>query len=146
MELGEPMCDLIVRGTAKRAPFKIQGELVPRLIDEIPVLALLATQCDGVSEIRDAQELVVKESNRLLVMAEGLRKMGADVELLEDGLIISGPTPLRAASIDSCHDHRIAMTFAIAGLIADGETEITGEDQIRTSYPEFESHMSKLCR
>ena len=143
-ELGEPVADLVVGGANGLQPFVIEGNLIPRLIDEIPVLAVLATQCEGTSVIRGAGELRVKESDRIELVAKSLRAMGAVVETFEDGMEISGPTPLNAASIDACLDHRIAMSFAVAGLIASGETEILGADAIATSYPNFELDLMRL--
>jgi 3-phosphoshikimate 1-carboxyvinyltransferase len=143
-ELGEPVADLLIRGADSGRPFQIDGELVPRLVDEIPVLAVLATRLDGVSTIRGASELRVKESDRIAKIAEGLTAMGAKVEIREDGLDIEGPTSLRGASIDSSGDHRIAMAFAIAGLVADGETVIDGAESIATSYPGFEGDLKRL--
>jgi 3-phosphoshikimate 1-carboxyvinyltransferase len=143
-ELGEPVADAAVGWARELQPFTIEGSLVPRLIDEIPVLAVLATQCVGVSEIRDARELRVKESDRIELIADGLRRMGASVEIFDDGLAISGPTPLTGTTIDAHGDHRIAMAFAIAGLIADGTTSISGADAIATSYPQFESDLMRL--
>lgn len=125
-------------------PFTIGGALVPRLIDEIPALAVLATQCPGTTVICDAKELRVKETDRLAKMAEGLSAMGAKVEEQEDGLTIQGPTSLRGAEIHADGDHRIAMSFAIAGLIAEGETVIHGAETIATSYPEFSAHLEAL--
>lgn len=143
-ELGEPVADLQVRAPKSLKPFHIDAELVPRLIDEIPVLAVLATQCDGITEIRGAREMRVKECDRIEVMAEGLKRMGADVETYEDGFSISGPTPLKGVPINALHDHRIAMSFAVAGLIAEGETEIDGAESIATSYPNFEKDLMRL--
>lgn len=145
-EMGEPVGNLIVRSPKQLAPFTIAGDLVPRLIDEIPVLAVLATQCDGVSEIRDAKELRVKESDRIALVAEGLNAMGARVTALEDGLRIEGPTPLTGTTIHAHGDHRIAMAFAIAGLIAEGTTTLENTDSIQTSYPEFWDHLATLTR
>ena len=143
-ELGEPVADAMIAWTQYLSPFTISGDLVPRLIDEIPVLAVLATQCGGTSLIRDAQELRVKESDRIELVANGLRSMGALVETFEDGMAISGPTALKSTTIDAHGDHRIAMAFAIAGLIADGTTTIHGADSIATSYPNFESDLMRL--
>lgn len=112
-------------------------EEVPSLIDEIPILAVLATQAQGRTEIRGAEELRVKESDRIEAVARNLRSMGVQVETFQDGLAIEGPQPLRAAVIDSCDDHRIAMAFAIAGLVAQGETEIQGTECVGISYPSF---------
>jgi 3-phosphoshikimate 1-carboxyvinyltransferase len=145
-EMGEPVGNLIVRSPKHLSPFTIAGDLVPRLIDEIPVLAVLATQCEGVSEIRDAKELRVKESDRIALVAEGLNAMGARVTALEDGLRIEGPTPLTGSTIHAHGDHRIAMAFAIAGLIAEGTTTLENTDSIQTSYPEFWDHLATLTR
>ena len=143
-ELGEPVADAIVGWARDLQPFTIEGGLVPRLIDEIPVLAVLATQCTGTSIIRDARELRVKESDRIELVANGLRSMGAVVETFEDGMAISGPTALTGTTIEADGDHRIAMAFAIAGLIAEGATTIHGADAIATSYPQFESDLQRL--
>jgi 3-phosphoshikimate 1-carboxyvinyltransferase len=145
MELGEPVAEIDIRPSRFLMPFTIQGSLVPRLIDEIPVLAVLATQCHGTSVIRDAKELRVKESDRIELVADGLRRMGATVETFEDGMEIAGPTRLTATKIDAHGDHRIAMAFAVAGLIADGQTEIEGADSIATSYPGFERDLESLA-
>lgn len=143
-ELGEPVADIQVRATQTKEAFVVEGPMVPRLIDEAPILAVLATQCAGISVVRDARELRVKESDRIELIANGLRKMGAQVETREDGFEISGPTPLSGATIDAEGDHRIAMAFAIAGLIAKGETHIEGAEAIATSYPAFESDLARL--
>jgi 3-phosphoshikimate 1-carboxyvinyltransferase len=144
-ELGEPVGDVAVRFSPSLRPFTIEGSLVPRLIDEIPVLAVMATQCQGMSVIRDAKELRVKESDRIEMVAAGLRAMGARVETFEDGMAIHGPCRLRGARIETAHDHRIAMAFAIAGLIAQGQTTIEGAEAISTSYPRFEQDLMGLC-
>ncbi len=143
--LGEPVADLVLRDCKAISPFFLDGDLIPRLIDEIPVLAVMATQCQGTSEIRGAAELRVKESDRIAKTAEFLNAMGAHVETLDDGMIIRGPTPLVGGTIDAEGDHRIAMAAAIAGLAAtSGETIIHGADSIATSYPDFEKHMELL--
>lgn len=144
-ECGEPLGNIRLRYKDGLKPFHISGALVPRLIDEVPVLAVLATQCHGVSEIRDARELRVKESDRIELVANGLRAMGAKVETYEDGMAIEGPAELKATSIHAHGDHRIAMAFAIAGLIADGRTHVSGADAIATSFPGFEENLRRLC-
>lgn len=136
-EEGEPTGTLRATGPDRLRPFRIEGALVPRLIDEIPVLAVLATQCDGQSVIRDAAELRVKESDRIETVAEGLRRMGAHVETHPDGMTITGPVRLKGAEIECRLDHRIGMAFAIAGAIAEGETRILDPEAIATSYPSF---------
>jgi 3-phosphoshikimate 1-carboxyvinyltransferase len=143
-ELGEPLADILIEGPKELRPFAIAGSLVPRLIDEIPVLAVLATQCDGESVIQDAGELRVKESDRIQVMVEGLRSMGGAAEPLTDGMVIKGRTELSAARIAARGDHRIAMSFAVAGLIASGSTEIEGAESIQTSFPDFEGLLGRL--
>jgi 3-phosphoshikimate 1-carboxyvinyltransferase len=114
------------------------------MIDEVPLLAVIATQAEGKTVIGGASELRVKESDRIALTVEGLRAMGAHVEERPDGMVVVGPTRLRQATIDARHDHRIAMSFAVAGLIADGETVITGAECIGTSFPGFVSRMQEL--
>ena len=142
---GEPAADLLVR-TSRLHGTCIEGELIPTLIDEIPILALTACFAEGETIIRDAAELKVKESNRLKVMAEGLSSMGARVQETEDGMIIQGGAPLHGAVIDSCMDHRIAMSFAVAGLAAEGETTIRRADCVNISYPKFYEDLQSLQR
>ena len=144
--LGEPVGSITIQPGVGLCPFVIEGVLVPRLIDEIPVLCVLATQCEGTSVIRNAEELRHKESDRIAEMAAGLTAMGADVEVFEDGLRITGPTPLTGQCHTVNKDHRIAMALAIAGLIAEGETIIDGAETIRTSYPNFEKHLHELTQ
>jgi 3-phosphoshikimate 1-carboxyvinyltransferase len=143
-ELGEPVADIELCAPNDLAPFRIAGPLVPRLIDEIPVLAVMATQCQGISTIHDASELRVKESDRIEAVAAGLRSMGANVETFEDGLAVTGPVDLKATRLDAKGDHRIAMAFAIAGLLAEGETVIDGAETIATSFPEFSNDLGRL--
>lgn len=141
MERNEPAGTLQVRGgitaTAAHNHRILSGSLIPSLIDELPMLAVVGTQIPGGIEIRDAGELRHKESDRLAATAHNLRAMGADVEESADGLCISGPTKLRGAMIDSHDDHRIAMAFSVAALIADGETEIRGSESVAVSFPDF---------
>jgi 3-phosphoshikimate 1-carboxyvinyltransferase len=115
----------------------LHSALIPQLIDELPLLALVGSQIEGGIEIRDAAELRVKESDRISATVAGLRAMNADVEEFDDGLRVHGPTQLRGTRIESRDDHRIAMTFAIAGLLADGETEIKEAECVAVSFPEF---------
>ncbi|WP_207893851.1 3-phosphoshikimate 1-carboxyvinyltransferase [Tumebacillus sp. BK434] len=133
----EPIADLRVRGGALTG-VTVRGAVIPRLIDEIPVLAVAATQAEGVTEIRDAKELKVKESNRIATTAAELRKFGAEVEELEDGLRITGRTKLRGgAVIETYHDHRIAMAMAVAALAADGPATIRDWEAVDVSFPGF---------
>lgn len=139
----EPTADLIVK-TSKLHGIEIGGSIIPTLIDELPVIALLACFAEGKTIIKDAQELKVKESNRIDLMATHLNAMGAKVTPTEDGMIIEGGIPLRGASIHCKYDHRIAMTFAIAGLNADGETEIVDSECVTVSYPSFYKDLKSL--
>lgn len=140
---GEPTADLLVRASGLHGT-EIGGEIIPALIDELPVIAVLACYASGTTVIRDAQELKVKESNRLDVMVNSLSAMGAHVTATDDGMVIEGGAQLHGAVIDSRADHRIAMTFAIAALIASGETEILGADCVNISYPGFYKDLAKL--
>ncbi len=114
------------------------------MIDEVPLLAVLATQAEGVTVIRDAAELRIKECDRLAVMASVLNAMGARVEERADGMVITGPTQLRGTRVDSHGDHRVAMSACVAGLVADGETVIENTECIATSFPEFIELMQEL--
>jgi 3-phosphoshikimate 1-carboxyvinyltransferase len=123
---------------------EIGGELIPRLIDEIPILAVVATQAKGETVIRDAAELKVKETNRIATTAQELRKLGAQVEETEDGLIIFGPTPLGGGVCQSHGDHRIGMAMAIAGLASASGVCVEGTDAIRVSFPGFSNFIQQL--
>ena len=118
--------------------------MIPSLIDELPLLAVVGTQISGGIEIRDASELRLKESDRLAATAQNLRAMGAEVQDFPDGLAVLGPTKLRGAKIDSFGDHRIAMAFSIAALIADGPSEIAGSECVEISFPEFYKILSSI--
>ena len=139
----EPTGLIHVRGGEGLSPAShganvIRGALVPQLIDELPVLAVVGTAVEGGLEIRDARELRVKESDRIATTVTNLRAMGAEVEEFEDGLRVGGPVRLRGARVESYGDHRIAMAFAVAGLAAEGETLIAGaEECVAVSFPEF---------
>lgn len=142
-ESGEPVADLLIRHSELHGT-TIGGALIPTLIDELPVIAALACFARGTTVIQDAQELRVKESNRIDVMVENLRAMGAKITGTEDGMIIEGGHPLHGAVIDSRLDHRIAMTFAVTALAADGETTIKDADCVRISYPGFYEDLHQL--
>ncbi|MCS7190220.1 MAG: 3-phosphoshikimate 1-carboxyvinyltransferase [Fimbriimonadales bacterium] len=143
-QAGEPTATLRVQ-PQPLSGMRVHGALVPRLIDEVPILALLATQAHGETEIRDAAELRVKESDRIEAIATELRKMGAQIEPLPDGLRVYGPTPLHGAEVHSHGDHRIAMMLAIAGLVArSGETVVHDIECVQTSFPEFEALLAQL--
>lgn len=139
----EPCADLLIRSSSLHAT-TIEGDLIPTLIDELPVIAVLAAFADGTTVIKDAAELKVKESDRIAVMTENLRRMGAEVEPTDDGMVIHGGKPLHGATIDPHLDHRIAMSFAVAALAADGETEIQDADCVKISYPGFYADLEGL--
>ena len=141
---GEPTADLLIRSSSLKGTV-VEGAVIPTLIDELPVIAAMACYAGGETVIRDAAELKVKESNRIAVMVENLTAMGADVTETEDGMSIRGGRPLHGAVIDSKKDHRIAMTFAVAALCADGETEILDADCVDISYPGFYRDLGRLC-
>ena len=140
---GEPSCDLLVKYSELK-PASIGGDLIPTLIDEIPILAVLAAHAQGTTLIKDAQELKVKESNRIDTVVNALKAMGADVYATEDDMVIHGGTPLHGAVIDSFLDHRIAMSFAVAALCASGETTILGRECVDISYPDFYKDLASL--
>ena len=124
---------------------EISGELIPRLIDELPIIALLATQAEGQTLIRDAEELKVKETDRIQVVADVLNSMGADIQPTADGMIIQGKTPLNGASVHTYGDHRIGMMTSIAALLVkDGSVELERAEAINTSYPDFFAHLEDL--
>lgn len=138
---GEPRGDVLVRGGRLRAT-RIGGAEIPNVIDELPIIAVAAAMAEGTTRIQDAQELRVKETDRIAVVAESLRAMGVTVREFADGMEIDGAAELHGAEITSHHDHRIAMAFTIAGLMASGQTRILGSDCIATSYPGFERHLA----
>lgn len=146
---GEPTADLHVvyrplHGTV------IEGDMIPTLIDELPIIAVMAAAASGTTIIRNAAELKVKESNRIDVMVRNLSAMGCSITGTEDGMIIEGKgsseLPLTGAVIDSFADHRIAMSFAVASLIAEGETTIRGSECVSISYPDFYSDLLSLTK
>lgn len=140
---GEPTADLLVR-TSNLHGTIIEGAIIPTLIDEIPIIAVLAAFAKGTTVIRDAAELRVKETDRIETVTTNLREMGADVIPTDDGMIITGRGHLYGTKIDSFLDHRIAMAFSIAGLAADGETEIINGHCVNVSYPTFFDTLEKL--
>ena len=140
---GEPTADLLVRASSLHGT-TVGGEIIPTLIDEIPMIAVMAAFAEGTTVIKDAKELKVKESDRILVMAENLSRMGADITPTDDGMIIHGGKPLHGAEIDSYLDHRVAMSFAVAGLLCDGPLSIKGGDCVKISYPEFYEDLYRL--
>jgi 3-phosphoshikimate 1-carboxyvinyltransferase len=141
----EPVGRIEVR-SAKLKGVTITEAEVPSLIDELPLLAVLATQAEGVTLVEGAEELRVKETDRIEAVATNLRAMGAEIEVRPDGYRIVGPQKLKGAKIESFHDHRIAMAFSIAGLFAPGETTIHGAECVAISYPEFYETLTELTR
>jgi 3-phosphoshikimate 1-carboxyvinyltransferase len=123
-----------------------QPAAIASIIDEIPILAVAATQAEGRTEVRGASELRHKESDRIAAMAENLRALGASIEVFDDGFAIEGPTPLRGAAVKTFGDHRIAMAMAIAGLLAEGHTEIDDASVVEISYPKFFADLRTLVR
>lgn len=144
-DIGEPVADITV-STSSLHGCTIEGDIIPKLIDEIPIIAVMAAFAKGTTIIKDAQELKVKESNRIDVMVDNLSSMGVEIEGTDDGMIIHGGRPLHGASIDSRSDHRIAMSFAIAGGLAQGDTEIIGAECVNISYPDFYDDLQKLMK
>lgn len=140
---GERSADLTIRSSALSA-IEIGGNLIPRLIDEIPLIALLATQANGTTIIKDAEELRVKETDRIAAVVAELSKMGADIQATDDGMIINGPTPLTGASVKSYGDHRLGMMEAVAALVASGEVAIDNPACISVSYPDFVAQLDSL--
>jgi 3-phosphoshikimate 1-carboxyvinyltransferase len=142
-EGGEPVADLVVRSVALSA-VEVGGNVIPRIIDELPILAVAATQAEGVTIVKDAAELRLKESDRIATVVGELRKMGAQVEERPDGFIVEGPTRLHGARLDSHGDHRVAMSLSVAALLAEGESFIAGGDCTGDSYPWFEETLQTL--
>jgi 3-phosphoshikimate 1-carboxyvinyltransferase len=140
---GEPSGDLQVRGGSLRAT-EAAGDLIVRSIDEFPVFAVAASQAEGATVVRQADELRVKESDRIATVARELGKLGARVEELPDGMVIHGPTRLRGAVVECHRDHRLAMALAVAGLVAEGETVVRGAEAIGDSFPGFAETMQAL--
>lgn len=140
---GEPVADILVSHSSLRG-IEIKGSIIPTLIDELPVIAIIAAYAKGTTVIADAAELKVKESNRIDVMVNNLTSMGADITGTEDGMIINGGKPLHGALIHSMDDHRIAMSFAVASLQAEGMTTIEGGECVNISYPGFYKDLESL--
>lgn len=142
-DLFEPVGDLLIR-TSSLNGTTVSGELIPRLIDEIPVIALLATQAEGTTVIKDAAELKVKETNRIDTVVQELRKLGAKIEATSDGMIIHGNGQLTGGTVSSHGDHRIGMMLAIAALLCEEEVNLEDEEAIAVSYPSFFEHLQIL--
>ena len=139
----EPCADITVRSSSLKG-CEIGGDIIPTLIDELPVIAVLACFAKGQTVIRDAEELKVKESNRIDIMVENLKAMGADITATDDGMIINGGNPLHGAEVDSYKDHRVAMSMCVAGMNADGDTHLIDAHCVKISYPHFYEDMLRL--
>lgn len=142
-ELGEPIADVVVTSSPLKA-IEISGEMVPRIIDEIPILAVAAAHAEGTTIVRDAKELRVKETDRITATVEGLRRFGVTVEEFDDGMAITGERELKGAVISSYGDHRTAMAFIIAGLTASGTSRVEDTESIATSFPNFMELLESL--
>lgn len=140
---GEPTADLLVKHSALHGT-TIEGEIIPTLIDELPIINVMAACAEGTTTVKNAEELRAKESNRIDVMVDYLSAMGCNITGTEDGMIIEGGKPLHGITINPHMDHRIAMSFAIAALVADGETKITDSDIVTVSYPNFYEDLHRL--
>lgn len=144
-DAAEPTATITIR-TSNLKGTTIEGDIIPRLIDEIPIIALLATQAEGTTIIRDAQELKVKETDRIVAVANELKKLGANITATDDGMIIHGPTKLHGAEVSTYGDHRIGMMLAIASLITDSPVEMDDAKCIAISYPTFFEHLDLLLK
>lgn len=142
-DAAEPAADILVRSSRLHGTV-IEGDLIPTLIDELPVIAVMAAMAEGTTIIKDAHELRVKESDRINTMTEGLLAMGAHVTPTEDGMIIEGTGHLTGANIHTYQDHRVAMSFAVASLVAEGETVLDDETCVNISYPSFFEDLRSL--
>lgn len=139
----EPAGDITIKTSRLRGTV-VEGDVIPRLIDEIPIIALLATQAEGTTIIKDASELKVKETNRIDTVVRELTKLGASIEATDDGMIIHGGTALRGGKVSSHGDHRIGMMLAIASLICKDQVELEDPEAISVSYPNFFNHLNSL--
>jgi 3-phosphoshikimate 1-carboxyvinyltransferase len=138
------VADITVR-SSRLSPVEVSGDLIPRLIDEVPVLAVAAALTPGRTVIRDAAELRVKESDRIATTCRELARLGADIEELPDGLVIEGVSALKGGACSSHGDHRLAMALAVAGLVAEGETVIDGAEAASVSYRGFWEELDRLA-
>ncbi len=145
IEGGEPVADLLVT-SGQLSGIEIGGDIIPRILDEVPILAVAACFASGTTVIRDAAELRVKESDRIDTTVTELTRLGARIEAREDGMVIHGTGRLTGAHCQSHLDHRLAMALGVAGLLADGETNVADADAATVSYPEFWDHLSLLAQ
>jgi 3-phosphoshikimate 1-carboxyvinyltransferase len=140
----EPVADITVRSSRLRG-VTIDGALVPRAIDELPLIALAGCFAEGETAIRDAEELVVKESNRVRTTVQALGRMGIEIEALRDGLRVWGPQKLRGSDVSSHGDHRLAMLLGVAGVLADEKTVVRKAESVAVSYSGFWEDLDRLC-
>ncbi|MFO7951192.1 MAG: 3-phosphoshikimate 1-carboxyvinyltransferase, partial [Bacillota bacterium] len=140
----EPVADIMVRGGKPLKGIEISGAMVPRLIDEIPALVVAAAVARGKTVISDADELRVKESDRISALAGQFKKLGVNISEKNDGMVIEGGSSLTGADVESCGDHRLAMALAVAGLVAEGETAIKDAEVINVSFPDFMAALRSL--
>lgn len=145
LNAGEPVGNLLVRWSGLHG-VEVGGEAIPALIDEVPVLAVAATQAEGVTVVRDAADLRHKESDRISATVQELRKLGACIEERPDGFVVEGPARLRGARVESHGDHRLALALAVAGLVAEGETVVEGFDRAADSFPGFPDVLASLLK
>ncbi len=143
-EAGEPVADILVKYTPHLKAVSVEKKEVPSMIDELPLLALIATQAEGETVIKGAEELRVKESDRIKAVVENLKRIGVEVEELPDGMIIKGKQKIKGGTIESYHDHRIAMGFSILGLISEEGIEIKDPECATISYPQFYEHLKQV--
>jgi 3-phosphoshikimate 1-carboxyvinyltransferase len=143
-QAGEPVGDILVKKSSGLKGVIVQGEIIPRLIDEFPILCIISTQAEGLTVIRDAKDLRAKESDRIKAMVTELNKMGVSIKELEDGVEIKGPCKLKGAEVYSYKDHRIAMALSIAGLISESKTTIIDAECVDISFPEFYNFLEIL--
>jgi 3-phosphoshikimate 1-carboxyvinyltransferase len=143
IQAGEPVADLAVRHQPLRGA-RINGDLIPLLIDELPVIAVAASMAEGVTEVRDAQELRYKESDRIETVVRNLSRLGADIEARPDGFVVRGPSALKGGTVSSFGDHRVAMAMAVTGLAAAGAVTIKDAEAASVSYPEFFNDLEAL--
>lgn len=142
---GEKIADILVKSSDLKG-IEISGSIIPTLIDELPVIAIMAACAQGTTTVKDAAELKVKECNRIDAVTLNLNAMGGDITATDDGFIINGGKTLNGRSIETYHDHRIAMSFAVASLVADGTTTITNSECVTISYPNFYMDLESLSR
>lgn len=139
----EPADDITVEASSLQG-IEIGGDIIPRLIDEIPIIAFMATQAEGITVIRDAEELKIKETNRIDTVVYELSKLGARIEATDGGMIIYGKSKLKGDTVSSHGDHQIGMMFIMAGSLAEGETTIEDAEAVEVSYPKFYEELRRL--